>query len=162
MQAVFKRGLGVCAVMLAGCGSTPMTIKAPDPAIERLTAVAETIQQHHNDLSDIESARFIETTGKRPTSFDPRYMPSMTKVVSLGAPWHGPIGPLITKLSLIAGLEKPLEIGVRPPGDVIVHVETDYRQIIDILHDAGSQAGSRADVTLKAKDRRVEIEYFPY
>lgn len=151
------------SALLAGCASTThMNTYEADAAITRLTEVAETIQDHHNDLSDIEAARYIEDFGRQPEDFDVSYIPGLQKLVSLGAPWHGPIEPLVTKLSKIAGLEKPLEIGVKPTGDVLIHVGTDYRRVIDILHDAGTQAGSRADVTVKVKDRRIQIEYYPY
>ena len=148
--------------LISACSSTPLDINQPDPAVVRLAQVAESIQQHDNDLADIEMTRYLEANGSGPGVIDVSYLPALDKVVSLGAAWHGPIDQLVNKLSVLAGLNEPRYLGVKPTGDVVVNVNTDYRRIIDMLHDAGTQAGSRAKVTLKMKERLVEIEYIPY
>lgn len=148
--------------LIAGCSTTPLDINQPDPASVRLAQVAESIQKHDNDLADIEMARYVETHGAGPRAIDVSQMPTLEKVVSLGAAWHGPIDQLVNKLSVLAGLNSPRFLGVKPSSDVIVNIDTDYRRIIDMLHDAGTQAGSRAKVTLKMKERLVEVEYLPY
>ena len=147
---------------LAACGTNPLKVNEPDPAAMRLAQVAESIQEHDNDLADIEMARYVRDHGTGPQALDVSMVPSLEKVVSLGVAWHGPIDKLIDKLSVLAGLNSPRYLGVKPSGDVIVNVNTDYRRIIDMLHDAGTQAGSRANVTLKAKERLIEVEYIPY
>lgn len=154
-------GMGV-SLLVSACSTTPLELNSPDPASVRLAQVAESIQKHDNDLADIEMARYIETNGSGPRAIDVSNLPALEKVVSLGAAWHGPIDQLVNKLSVLAGLNVPRYLGVKPSGDVIVNVHTDYRRIIDMLHDAGTQAGSRAKVTLKMKERLVEVEYIPY
>jgi len=157
----FTLGVGV-SVLISACSTIPLDVHEPDPASVRLAQVAESIQKHDNDLADIEMARYIEANGSGPKVIDVSGLPSLEKVVSLGAAWHGPIDQLINKLSVLAGLNATRYLGVKPSGDVIVNVGTDYRRIIDMLHDAGTQAGSRAKVTLKMKERLVEVEYIPY
>ena len=154
-------GMGV-SLLVSACSTTPLELNSPDPASVRLAQVAESIQKHDNDLADIEMARYIEANGSGPRAIDVSGLPALEKVVSLGAAWHGPIDQLVNKLSVLAGLNVPRYLGVKPLGDVIVNVNTDYRRIIDMLHDAGTQAGSRAKVTLKMKERLVEVEYIPY
>lgn len=155
--------LFVSSLSLMACAtSTPLDINEPDPAAVRLAQVAESIQQHSNDLSDIETARYIEANGKSPEALDTTLLPTMEQVVSLGAAWHGPLDTLVDKLSTLAGFNAPRYLGVKPAGEVIVNVDTDYRRIIDMLHDAGTQAGSRAKVTVKVKEKLIEVEYVPY
>tara|TARA_R110002073_G_scaffold336519_1_gene534645 strand:+ start:1856 stop:2350 length:495 start_codon:yes stop_codon:yes gene_type:complete len=149
-------------ILVSACTTNPLNLNLPDPASVRLAQVAESIQKHDNDLADIEMARYIETNGIAPRAIDVSSLPALEKVVSLGAAWHGPIDKLINKLSVLGGLSSPRYLGVKPSGDVIVNVNTDYRRIIDMLHDAGTQAGSRAKITLKMKERLVEVEYIPY
>lgn len=163
MQTWARISLSVgTAVLLSACSTTSLDMNDPDPASVRLAQVAESIQEHDNDLADIETARYIENNDGGPKGFDVSSFPTLEKVVSLGAAWHGPIDQLVTKLSVLAGLNTPRYLGVKPSGDVIVNVNTDYRRIVDMLHDAGTQAGSRAKVTLKLKERLVEVEYTPY
>lgn len=147
---------------MLGCSTTPVDINDPDPALMRLAQVAEDIQRHDNDLADIEMARFIKEFGAPPKVNNADRIPSLQKVVSLGEKWHGPLDKLIVKISTIAGLEKPLFTGVKPSGDVIVNVNTDYRPLIDMLQDAGVQAGSRAKVVVLAKDKKIVTTYVPY
>jgi len=149
-------------VFISGCNTVPLDINQPDPAAVRLAQVAESIQKHDNDLADIEAAKYVEINGRGIQPIDTSFTPTVEKVVSLGTAWHGPLDPLIDKLSVLAGLKSPRYLGVKPSSGVIVNVNTDYRRIIDMLHDAGTQAGSRAHVTLKVKERLIEVEYIPY
>lgn len=162
MQNWKKIILLTCGFSVAGCSTTQLDVNQPDPASVRLAQVAESIQKNDNDLADIESARYVETHGTGPKAIDVSQLPTLEKVVSLGTAWHGPIEPLVNKLSVLAGLNPPRILGVKPSADVVVNVNTDYRRIIDMFHDAGTQAGSRAKLTLKMKERLVELEYIPY
>lgn len=154
--------LPVCLMTLTGCSSKLFNPNTPDPAMVRISQVAETIQKHDNDLAAIETARYLEKNKTPIQEINVSDIPSLERVVSLGGAWHGPIGPLVTKLSSLGGLNAPRFIGVKPSSDVVVNVNTDYRRIVDMLHDAGTQAGSRAKVVLKMKERLVEVEYHPY
>lgn len=150
------------AMVLGGCSSTPLQVNEPDPAVVRLAQVAESIQKHDRDLNDIEAARYVEVHGKSIDKVDLKYFPSLQKVESLGSAWNGPVDKLIIKLSVLGGLNPPRFVNIKPAGDVIVSVNTDYRRIIDMISDAGAQAGSRANISLKAKERLIEVEYIPY
>jgi defect-in-organelle-trafficking protein DotD len=152
--------LGV--VSLSGCSTTPMNINDPDPAVMRLAQIAENIQRHDNDLVDIEMARYVKQFGAPPKTSNANKIPSLQKVESLGEKWHGPLDKLVIMISTMAGLNPPVFYGVKPSGDVFVNVNTDYRPLIDMLQDAGVQAGSRAKVVVKAKDKRIVTTYVPY
>lgn len=151
------------AVVLGGCASNPSFDKNnPDPAMLRLAQVAEDIQRSSNQLAALEAAKYRETEGGSPQPIDVELLSGLEKVVSLGASWNGPIDKLLDKLSYLAGLNPPRYLNVKPAGDVIVNVDTDYRRIIDILQDVGAQAGQRAVITLKARERVLIVEYKTY
>lgn len=153
----------VVTLFLGGCAANQRFDKeTPDPAQLRLTQVAEDIQRSSNELAAIETAKYRATHKGKPRQIDVSLLPGLEKSVSLGASWNGPIDKLIDKLSLLAGLNPPRYLNVKPAGDVIVNVDTDYRPIIDILEDVGAQTGQRAVITLKARERLLIVEYKTY
>lgn len=150
------------ALSISGCSSVGIFDKNhPDPSMIRLAQVAEDMQRTANELSAMESAK-LRASNQRAETIDIDLLPGLEKVVSLGSSWSGPADKLIDKLSLLAGLKAPRYLNVKPAGDVIVNVNTDYRRIIDILQDVGAQAGHRAYITLKARERVLIVEYKPY
>lgn len=150
-------------VVLGGCASNPSFDKNnPDPAMLRLAQVAEDIQRSSNQLAALEAAKYRATERGKPQSIDVELLPGLEEVVSLGASWNGPINKLLDKLSYLGGLNPPRYLNVKPAGDVIVNVDTDYRRIIDILQDVGAQTGQRAVLTLKARERVLIVEYRTY
>ncbi len=150
----------ISAALFSGCASNAAFDKSSsDPAMLRLAQVAEDIQRSSNELAAIEAAKYRATSGVRLQEIDVELLPNLEKVVSLGASWNGPMDKLLNKLSHLAGLNAPRYLNVKPSGDVIVNVNTDYRRIIDILEDVGSQSGQRAVITLKARERVLIVEY---
>lgn len=152
----------IAAMTLGGCASNRAFDKnTPDPAMLRVAQVAEDIQRSSNELSAMESAKLRASNGAA-QDIDVDHLPGLEKVVSLGSSWSGPADKLLDKLSFLAGLKPPRYLNVKPAGDVIVNVDTDYRRIIDIMQDVGSQAGHRAVITLKARERLLIVEYKSY
>ncbi len=146
------------ASLLSGCSfNQPLDINQPDAAAVRLAQVAESIQKHANDLADIEAAKY----GNPIKSVDTTHAPELEKIVSLGDDWRGPADKLINRLAALAGYQTRY-IGQKPAGDVIVNIDTNFRRIVDMLHDTGSQAGKRATIVVKARTKMILVEYKPY
>ena len=138
-----------------------MHVKEADPSVEALAVSAMNVQRQYADLVAMESSLFKRDNKGTTVGFDPKLVPGMQRVISLGKDWNGPVEPLIAE---IAGLSNYTlrPIGKKPAGDVLVSVDTNYRRIIDILSDAGAQAGSRAVIRVLAKDRVIEVEYVKF
>jgi len=152
------------ATLMVGCTTNithQVNTNEPDPAVVRLTQVADSIQQQANELANIKAAEYAEKyPGK---AYKGQYkVPGMSRIVSLGGDWHGPLDEVVMKLSSLAGYGEPKILGKKPAGDVMVSIKSEYRPIIDILHDAGTQAGDKAIVTVRAKSQIIEIEYAKY
>ncbi|KZX57824.1 hypothetical protein A3709_19565 [Halioglobus sp. HI00S01] len=153
--------------MVAGCTSpvkrdqTDVAAIYQDPVYLHLQESVTAIQDSANRLAAVEQARYRDETGKEATLVDSSLVPGLEKHVSLGADWHGPLDALVKKLAAVAdgGWDMAPSIGIRPSAGVIVHVNTDYRRIIDILQDAGTQAGSRAQLHVMSRQRVLQIEY---
>lgn len=153
----------VVTLCLSGCASKRTFDKeTPDPAVLRMIQVAEGIQAGTNELAEVETAKFRASRKGKYKTRDISLLPGLEKSVSLGASWNGPIDKLLDKLSSLAGLKPPRYLNVKPAGNVIVNVNTDYRPIIDILEDIGAQTGHRAIIQLKARERLLLVEYKTY
>ncbi len=148
---------------LGGCQTTQLKQhQHSDPAEMLIAQAAQSIKNLNRELVDIEAANYVHTTGKKLPVIDMSYMPGLNQRVSLGAQWAGPLDKLIIRLSAMARLNKPRFIGVKPAGDVIISMGTERRPMIEFFQDAGTQAGSRAHVTLKMNERYVLVEYVSY
>ncbi len=156
-----KISISLCLLVIAGCASSKknIVVDEPDPAIAQLLQVAKDISEYERKLYEIESARYIEAGSERIGDFDMHFIPSLDAYYSLGDQWVGPIEPLLEQISEIAGLNPPRYLNVRPSNGIIVYVDTKRRKLIDILADAGNQARQRAKVTLKMKERVIQVEY---
>ncbi|MBE0420504.1 DotD/TraH family lipoprotein [Pseudoalteromonas nigrifaciens] len=149
------------AAFAGGCSSmgNRLVVQESDPAIQQLLEVAKDIAAHERQLYEIESARYIEVNANKLDSFNMHFLPAMEKYYSLGDQWVGPIEPLIEQVSELAGLNPPRYLNVRPSNGIIVYVDTKRRKLIEILADAGNQARQRAKVTLKMRERVIQVEY---
>jgi len=147
-----------------GCSNTPknVVVAESDPAIQQLLQVAEEFASYERKLYEIESARYIEAKIDKIESFDMYFIPSLDGYYQLGDEWSGPIEPLLDKISEIAGLNPPRYLNVKPANHIIVYVDTNRRKLIDVLADAGHQARNRAKITLKMKERLIQVEYAAY
>lgn len=146
---------------LSGCLSTAklQTPQQPDPVIVKLERLAEVMVQHSNRVAELQEANYKLVNGATLKEHQLHLLPYLTKTVSLGADYTGPLKPFLERLSLQAGLNRPRYLKLAPPGDIIVSANTDYRTVLDILRDVGAQTGSRAIITYKASENLLEIEY---
>jgi len=148
----------------AGCSSSPknVVVAKSDPAIQQLLRVAEEMASYERKLYEIESARYMEANLEKIEAFDMYFIPSLDGYYELGDEWAGPIEPLLDNISKMAGLNPPRYLNVKPANQIIVYVDTERRKLIDVLADAGNQARNRAKVTLKMKERLIQVEYAAY
>jgi defect-in-organelle-trafficking protein DotD len=51
--------------------------------------------------------------------------------------------------------------GDQPPAPVVITLQVRQKTVIEVLRDAGLQAGTRADVTVDANAKIVELNYAP-
>lgn len=157
-------------VLLAGCSAAapakpeplpdaPLARSQPiDHVRARLAAAAENISRHANDVAALATARFQKDFGNGEVGVETRFTPNLETLISLGDSWNGPIEPLVKELAATAQYEF-LSVGTPPAGGIYVTVDTDYRRIIDMLADAGYQAGHRAMVEILARDKKVVLKY---
>ncbi|MGP5159723.1 DotD/TraH family lipoprotein [Pseudoalteromonas prydzensis] len=162
MHVAKKIVISTLAILsLGGCSSTPknIVVEESDPAMQQLLAVAKDISKYERQLYEIESARYIEVNKNKIGTFDLHFIPSLEQYYSLGDQWVGPIEPLLEQISEIAGLNPPRYLNVKPSNGIIIYVDTKRRKLIDILADAGNQARQKAKVTLKVREKVIQVEY---
>lgn len=150
----------ISILSLFGCESTrTLKVEKPDPVMKKIERLAASIAEHSSTLSALEQSRYQRLEGPLSTKVDFDIVPTLGKVISLGADFNGPMEPFLTLLSKNAGMNPPRILNLKPSADVIVSVNTEYRRLIDILRDVGSQSGTRANITYKAAENLLEIEY---
>ena len=159
-----KTGFSVfLAIFLAGCSTTPksVVINKSDPAIEQLARTSKEIASYERKLFEIEAARYKDAGLEMTDPHDMYFLPALNQYYGLGDNWSGPIEPLLEKISELAGLNPPRYINVPPSNSIVVYVDTKNKRLIDTLADAGNQAGQRVTITLKMRERLLQVEYAP-
>lgn len=165
MQIIKKSKILIISIIqivyISGCSSTPQNVMLmeSDPAIQQLIAVANDIASYERRLYQIESSRYIDTGKEKIVEYDMYYTPSLAQYYNLGDEWTGPLEPLLERITEMSGLNDIRYLNVKPANPIIVYVDTKSRKLIDILADSGNQARTRAKVTLKVKERLIQVEY---
>lgn len=147
--------------MLTGCANhyQSAVVQSPDPVVAKLERLAQVMAAHSNRVAELQEATYQRVNGVTLDQHRLHLLPHLTKVISLGADYTGPLEPFLDRLSLQAGMNRPRYFRLAPPGDIIISANTDYRSVVDILRDVGAQTGSRAIITYKASENLLEIEY---
>lgn len=150
-------------MLMSGCVSTyeQRVVKEPDPVVAKLERLAQVMAEHSNRVAELQEANYQQVNGAALAHHRLELLPNLTKIVSLGAQYAGPLNAFLDRLSLQAGMNRPRYFRIAPPGNIIVSANTDYRSVIDILRDVGAQTGSRAVITYKASENLLEVEYAP-
>ncbi len=159
-----KTGFSVfIAIFIVGCSATPpsVVISKSDPAVEQLARTSSEIASYERKLYEIEAARYKDAGIEKVDAYDMYFLPALNRYYGLGDNWSGPIEPLLEKISELAGLNPPRYINVPPSTSIVVYVDTKNKRLIDTLADAGNQAGQRVKVTLKMRERLLQVEYAP-
>ena len=155
-----RHGLaGVMAVFGAGCGPLSLSTgalepdpAAPDPAETRLVEAALRAEAALSALARVR-------TGQAPQPAPPpprRVPPELRRTVTLD--WIGPLETLAGALAERAGY-RFVTAGPAPVRPVIVRIDADGRALIDVLRDAGLQAGGAGALTVDAARRTVRLDW---
>ena len=157
-----RHGLaGLMAALGAGCGPLASSTgalepapAAPDPAETRLVEAALRAEAALTALARVR-------TGQAPQPAPPlpdRVPPELLRAVTLD--WIGPLETLAGALAERAGY-RFVTAGPAPVRPVIVRIGADGRALIDVLRDAGLQAGGAGALTVDAARRTVRLDWTP-
>ena len=153
-----------CAIAVFASGCTPFWTDAqetelappaaarPNPAETRLAEAAERAEAALTMLARIRTA---ETS--LPVVELPLEVPvALRRPVTID--WIGPVETLAERLAAYAGYRFAVE-GAGPSRPLIVAVEVRAAPVIEVLRDAGLQAGDAATLTVDAEERSVRLDW---
>lgn len=148
--------LAVAAVALSAC-ERQVTPLATDPDIVslRIASAAEKAANALDSISGIEQQRAPQQVPPQDYANAPA---ELTQLITVK--WTGPVEQICQTLAARAGYGFSVN-GSVPGAPLIVNVDVYQKPLIEVLHDIGLQAGTRADVGVNAVNNRVEINYAP-
>ena len=157
-----RHGLaGLMAALGAGCGPLASSTGAlePAPAAPDLaeTRLVEAALRAEAALTALARVRI----GQAPQPAPPpprRVPPELLRAVTLD--WIGPLETLAGALAERAGY-RFVTAGPAPVRPIIVRIGADGRALIDVLRDAGLQAGGAGALTVDAGRRTVRLDWTP-
>jgi len=156
---------GGCVPLGIGLGmntETAPTIdeRRPDPAEVRLAEAASRAEAALTTLARIESARTpwpaAWAAGSSPVSGSSPVPPELRRPVTLD--WIGPVETLAETLARYAGYRFAVA-GTRPARPAMVDVGAEDVPLIEVLRDAGLQAGNAATLVVDAGRRTVRLDW---
>ena len=155
-----RHGLaGVMAAFGAGCGPLASSTgalepapAAPDPAETRLVEAALRAEAALSVLARVRAGQAPQPAPPPPR----RVPPELLRAVTLD--WIGPLETLAGTLAERAGY-RFVTAGPAPVRPVIVRIDADGRALIDVLRDAGLQAGGAGALTVDAARRTVRLDW---
>lgn len=151
--------MGMLCGFLGGCASTT-TQPGIDPAMVRLAEAAEVISQRMTTLALVESAQSDAAHSARQYEFDTDAMPeAWGRPLVLAENYYGTIEDFIQIMSALLGMKEPRILGNKPANPVMVALNRGDRPAIEILADAGFQAGERVLVRPMIEDERIMLKY---
>ena len=155
-----------CAIAVLASGCTPFWTDAqetelaplaaarPDPAEMRLTQAAERAEAALTMLARIGAA---ETS--LPVAGLPLEVPvALRRPVTID--WIGPVETLAERLAAYAGYRFRMA-GLPPVRPAMVAIAAQDAPVIEVLRDAGLQAGDAATLTVDAEERSVRLDWTP-
>ncbi|WP_301102362.1 DotD/TraH family lipoprotein [Propionivibrio sp.] len=141
---------------LAGCAGDAKVVPLatePDLVGTRIAQAAEKASSALNAISGIEQQRGPALPPVEDYSAAP---PGLTQLITVK--WTGPIEQIGQTLSSRAGFVFNTK-GAQPPVPLTVAVDVYQKPLIEVLRDLGSQAGTRADVSVDAQNGVIELSY---
>ena len=156
-----------CAIALFATGCTPFWTETreagpqaapvpqavrPDPAETRLAEAAERAEAALTMLSRIRAAE----TSLPVTELPLKVPAALRRPVTID--WIGPVETLAERLAAYAGYRFAVA-GAGPSRPLIVAVEVRAAPVIEVLRDAGLQAGDAATLTVDAEERSVRLDW---
>ena len=144
------------AMLLPGCiFAARETAPAPGPPDAAELRLVEAAVRAETALAAL--ARIRAAAAPREAAPEPRAVPpALLKRVTID--WIGPLEALGGKLAGLAGY-RFATAGAAPARPVIVEVAGRGRRLIDLLRDAGLQAGTRGLLTVDAGRRQVRLDW---
>ena len=148
------------ASLITACSNTNEVVVAKaDPAIQQLLLDIQEISEYERKLYELESSRHAKTNDAEAKTLLNGLIPSLGQYENMGDSYSGTLENILELITDKAGLEPVRYIGVKPSHPIIVHVDTSDTKLIDMVRNAGYQAGNRAAVGLKVRERLIEVEY---
>ncbi len=144
----------VVALTLGACQMQPAPPPRDDPAAAKLAAAALTASNALKTLSEIENRQHPDMSAPSP---DLQLVPAELRQ-PVRMTYIGPLDNLVAKLANIAGYAF-VATGPRGSVPIIVHIESQDQPLVDVLRDAGLQAGSRATIEPNLPRHEVELRY---
>ena len=161
--------LAACILVVApGCtpfweetGETapgPPAAAQPDPAERRLAEAAERAEAALTVLARIRAADTPPPPAGPPADVPGRspLPPALRRPVTLN--WIGPLETLAETLAAYAGY-RFVAAGAPPVRPAMVAIAAEDAPVIEVLRDAGLQAGSAATLTVDAGGRTVRLDW---
>ena len=146
------------AILVPGCivspRDTPPPPAAPGVAELRLVEAAVRAEAALAALARIRTGVAPEEPAPAPRVVPPALLRRVT------LDWIGPLEALAGKLAGFAGYRFGTA-GAPPARPIIVAVGGQSRRLIDLLRDAGLQAGAHALLTVDADRRQVQLDWLP-
>ena len=150
-------------LFISACTTTKsnLSVQEPDPALVRIQESVRAIERHSMELAKIQQAKYHKLNGGviSESGVPSNYIPGLNESVSLGPTYEGPLEGILKELSLLAGLSEPRFIGLPPTSGIIVSLSTDYKTVDHMLKDISAKTSSRVQITLKVRDRYLEVQY---
>lgn len=129
-------------------------VATPDPIGLRVASAVDRASAALQTLASVEQARNPNAA----IAAAPYAPQELRRTVSMN--WNGPIEPVMRALADRAGYQFQMN-GDVPPAPVVVNIQAKQKSVVEVLRDAGLQAGSRADVVVDTERHIVELNYAP-
>ena len=139
-------------IVVNGGARPPVTNAQTDPAEMRLAEAAERAEAALTALARIQAAETPPPAVGVPLEVPAALRRPMT------LDWIGPLETLAATLARRAGY-RFVGAGAAPVRPVMVAIEAANRPLIEVLRDAGIQAGTAATLTVDAERRTVRLDW---
>ena len=144
-----------CGLMVACANPKLVPVAAePDIVTVKLAQAADKASQALDGIAGIEQARGPTI----PTEDYSNAPPNLAQPITLR--WTGPLESVTRTLAERAGLQFRVK-GRSPATPVVVSFDVYQQPLIQVLHQAGLQAGHRADLSVDAVSGVLEVRYAP-
>jgi defect in organelle trafficking protein DotD len=144
---------GILALVLAGCGVTPVAPNVDTPGISNPeVALQKSMDETAHEMTRIGAMQPNAAIASQPAVV----AGELERVVSMQ--WSGPLDGAVKRLGETIGYSTAIT-GTVPHAGVNVAVDPTPRRAYDILHGLGDQAGDAATVRVDQQHQALEVIY---
>jgi outer membrane murein-binding lipoprotein Lpp len=156
---VLKPAVVVAALLLSGCATEPLPVAPPSdsPVMVELAAHARKASEAVQRLATIQG----QAANVQYADIDVPAGLEKPITVGNGRSWSGELDALVRYVARESGYSFDGIIGARPATPVIVTVSAISTPAIDVLNNAGAQAGSAADIIVRPSSKTILVKYPP-